>query len=231
MVTFKLHDMKANLIIFFILSLSGCQIDNYQAPEITLSGNILDAETNDLVESGGINAGTIVKLYEDNSIQPLLFETVPEGKFANSKVFAGNYKLEAEGPFTLAQEGLIDLKVTRNEDIDIKVIPNVRLTIGVQEQDAASATITLSYEKVAENQSLVDYGLVWSEYKNPNVYSFSGGSIIQQNAAATDLTSGEKSFVVPNLKPNTTYYVRGTARTQNPGNYYNYSSQVMLKTQ
>ena len=159
MVTFKLHDMKANLIIFFILSLSGCQIDNYQAPEITLSGNILDAETNDLVESGGINAGTIVKLYEDNSIQPLLFETVPEGKFANSKVFAGNYKLEAEGPFTLAQEGLIDLKVTRNEDIDIKVIPNVRLTIGVQEQDAASATIRFPTKKLLKISRLLTMGL------------------------------------------------------------------------
>jgi len=223
--------MKANLIIFFILSLSGCQIDNYQAPEITLSGNILDAETNELVESGGINAGTLVKLYEGTAIQPLLFKTIPEGRFTNSKVFAGNYKLEVEGPFTMFQDGLIDLKVTRDEDIDIKVIPNVRLTISVQNKDGVSANINLSYEKVASDQTLIDYGIVWSEYKNPNVYSFPGGSIVQENVDTMTSISGEKSFVMPNLKPNTTYFVRGTARTQNPGNYYNYSSQVVLKTQ
>lgn len=222
--------MKASLI-FFILCLSSCQIDNYEAPELTLTGNIIDAETNELVASGGVNAGTIVKLYEEMSIQPLLFKTLPEGNFVNSKVFAGNYHLEAEGPFTPLQESLIDLTITSDEEVEIKVIPNVRLNIQVQDQDETTATISLSYQKVIDDQSLIDYGLVWSEYKNPNVYSFSEGSIVQFTAEETGLISGERSIVVPNLKPNTTYYIRATARTQNPGNYYNYSKQIVLEIQ
>src|SRR5690606_22344024 len=177
MVIFNINQMKPTLLLFFFLfALSSCEIDNYESPELTISGEILDAETNELVESGGINAGTIVKLYEGNSIQPLIYNTLPEGTFINSKVFPGNYLLEAEGPFTMVEEGLQNLVIDSDEEIEIKVIPHVRLTINIEEQSGVTAKIKLSYEKVLPEQKLLDLGIVWSEYRNPNIYSFPEGS-------------------------------------------------------
>src|SRR5680860_735609 len=104
--------MKPTLFLLIILSplIISCEIDNYDAPQLTISGRILDAESNGLVESGGINAGTVVKLYEGNSTQPLIYNTLPDGTFTNSKVFAGNYSYVAEGPFTMVGEGTHNLE-------------------------------------------------------------------------------------------------------------------------
>src|SRR5690606_41646961 len=90
-----LNKMKSTLLLSLTLIISGgCEIDNYEAPELTLTGKVIDYETKELVESGGINSGTIIKLYEGNSQQPLLYKTFPEGTFVNSKVFEGIYRSE-----------------------------------------------------------------------------------------------------------------------------------------
>lgn len=224
--------MKPTLfLLIIILSFASCEIDNYDAPQLTLSGKILDAQTNELVESGGINAGTVVKLYEDNSTQPLILNTLPDGTFTNSKIFAGNYSYIAEGPFTMAAEGLQNIVIDKDVEIEIKVIPNVRLNVTLEELNGTTAKINLQYEKVATEQKLIDLAVIWSEFRNPNVYTFAGGSIIQEDVASLDLTSGEKSFIIEDLEPNTKYYIRGSAVTDNPGNYYNYSTQIEISTQ
>ena len=77
--------MKPTLLLSLLLfTLASCEIDNYESPELTISGKILDIETKELVESGGLNAGTVVKEYEGNSIQPLIYNTLPDGTFINS---------------------------------------------------------------------------------------------------------------------------------------------------
>ena len=68
----NLKKIKMKNILFFLLTLlvlSSCEIDNYDEPNLTVSGRIIDAQTNALVESGGSNAGTLVKFYQDNSAQ------------------------------------------------------------------------------------------------------------------------------------------------------------------
>lgn len=231
MVIFNENKMKPTLLLSLILlTLAGCEIDNYEAPELTLTGEVIDYQTKELVESGGINSGTIVKLYEGNSQQPLLYKTFPEGTFVNSKLFAGSYTIEAEGPFTMSEGKLENVSINGNQEIAIEVIPNVRLYIAIEEQSGSTAKVLLAYEKVRSEQELLDLGMVWGEFKNPNIYSFAGGSILQEDVRPLQLTSGEQTYTLENLKPNTTYYVRGTARTMNPGNYYNYSTQLSFKT-
>lgn len=227
----KKMKMKPSIfLLLIILSFASCEIDNYDAPQLTLSGKILDAQTNELVESGGINAGTVIKLYEGNATQPLLFNTLPEGTFTNSKVFAGQYSYIAEGPFKMAEEGPQNIVIEEDVDIEVKVIPNVRLHVTLEESDGTTARIRLQYEKVATDQPLVHIAVIWSKFRNPNNFTFAGGSILQEDVESLDLTSGEKIFIIEDLEPNTKYYIRGSARTANPGNYYNYSTQIELQT-
>jgi hypothetical protein len=227
----NLNDMKTKLtLLFMVILFAACEIDNYEAPQVTASGRIIDSQTNELVESGGINAGTVVKLYQDNSSQPLIYNTLPDGTFVNSKVFAGNYTYTAEGPFTMAAAGPQNITIRNNSEIEIEVIPNLRLNI-TGGLNGTTANINMTFEKVATDQKLVDLAVVWSKFRNPNNFTFAGGSIIQENVESLDLISGEKSFTIENLEPNTKYYIRGSARTNNPGNYYNYSTQIELQTQ
>lgn len=221
--------MKTNSILFLIVLFTGCEIDNYDAPQLTLSGKILDAQTNELVESGGINSGTVVKLYEDNSDQPIILNTLPDGTFTNSKIFAGNYSYIAEGPFTII-EGPENIVIDKDSEVEIKVIPNVRLNITLVELIGTTAKVSLKYEKVATEQELVHLGVIWSKFANPNIYTFAGGSIILEDVSSSNLSSGEKTFIIENLESNTEYYIRGTAVTDNPGNFYNYSTQLELQT-
>ena len=217
-------------VITILLAGAGCEIDNYEGPQYALSGRIVDSETNELIESGGLNAGTVVKLYENNSTQPLIYQTFPDGTFTNSKVFAGTYSYVAEGPFRMAEAGQPNIVINKNSQLDISVIPNVRLDMSVTGSDATSATVDVDFEKLAADQKLVNLAVVWSKYPNPNNFTFSGGAIATENVESLNLTSGVKTFTITNLQPKTKYYIRASGRTSNPGNFYNYSAQVELQT-
>ena len=216
-------------LLLFILLLASCQIDNYDPPQLTLTGRIVDAETNETVESGGINAGTIVRLYEGSSRQPLVLNTFPEGTFTNSKVFAGSYAVTAQGPFTLVTAEPQPARIEKDTEIEIRVLPHVRLQAAVEELSGTTARIKVSYDKVATDQKLVHLAVVWSKSPNPNTFTFAGGAINLENVEALELDSGEKTFLLTGLAPHTTYYIRGGARTANTGNYYNYSTQLEVK--
>lgn len=231
MVILKKIKMKYTLFFLTALFFLSCEIDNYEAPQLTLTGKIVDSQTNELVESGGVNAGTTVRLFEEGSSQPLIFNTLPEGTFTNSKVFGGNYTYIAEGPFEMAADGAQNLVMDKSKDIEIQVIPNVRVDIEVVEYTGSTATINLTYEKVAADQPLAQLAVIWSEFRNPNNFTFAKGGINLEKVKSLDLTSGEMSFTIEGLEPNTKYYIRGSARTDNPGNYYNYSSQLELVTE
>jgi hypothetical protein len=222
--------MKTALFsIIIALSIAGCTIDNYEMPALTLSGRIIDAQTNKPVESGGGNAGTIVRLYEGNSIQPIICNTKPDGSFENSRVFAGNYTYNTEGAFTPADTGAQRLVINNNTSVDIKVIPNVRLEASLVTLTGTTAKVKLKYEKVNTEQTLAQLGVMWSVYPNPNVLTFSGGSIQLEDADPQVPASGERTYTISDLKPGMKYYIRATARTVNPGNYYNYSPQFEIE--
>jgi hypothetical protein len=227
----NLKKIKMKNILFFLLTLlvlSGCEIDNYDEPNLTVSGRIIDAQTNALVESGGSNAGTLVKFYQDNSAQALLFKTMPDGTFNNSRVFAGNYRYVAEGPFQLMTD-TPSIVIKANTEIEIKVTPNVRLTASVVSKSGTEAIIKVTYEKLAVDQALKFLGIAWSTVANPNRFTAAGGSYIENNVQSQNLTSGEQQFTITGLKPNTKYYVRAFAQVIAPGNYYNCSTQIEVQ--
>ncbi len=231
MVNFKkMKTIYPFYLIIIMLAVAGCEIDNYEAPQYKLSGKIFDSETGSLIESGGINAGTVVKLYENNSTQPLIYNTLPDGTFTNSKVFPGNYAYVAEGPFKMVDQGQPTVIIDGNSQLDIQVIPHLRLDISLTGSDATTATVNVSYEKLAAELKLTNLAVVWSKYRNPNNFTFSGGSIAEENVESQNLTSGEKIFTITGLQPKTTYYIRASGRTNNAGNFYNYSTQIELQT-
>jgi hypothetical protein len=103
------------------------------------------------------------------------------------------------------------------------------LQVSVVSQTDTTALIKVEYEKVPAGQKLVKLGVVWSNVINPNVFTFTGGNIITEDVQSLDLTAGEREFTISKLRSNTKYYIRASALTNAPGNYYNYSTQIELQ--
>ncbi|MEI6945697.1 DUF3823 domain-containing protein [Paraflavisolibacter sp. H34] len=108
--------MKLNLkAIAFVLAVAAAgsctKIDNYEAPTETLRGNIIDAGTGKPVQSevsGDNGAGTRIKLLElswSETPTPLYLACKQDGTYNNTKVFAGKYKVSAEGAFVPLVQG------------------------------------------------------------------------------------------------------------------------------
>ena len=213
-------------LLLIIMSIASCSIDNYDAPSATLSGKVLDNVTNDMIENGGVNSGTIIQIFENNSKQPILSQSYPDGHFVNAALFPGNYKLFAVGAFKMVGDTIGISIAGRDNNVDIKVLPNVRLKATLQSFVGTTATIKVEYTKVFADQTLNQLAVVWSTINNPNLYTFFGGGQNVMNVTSQNLTTGEMIFTLTNLIAGTKYYIRAAGFTDAPGNYYNYSTTI-----
>lgn len=88
---------------FILLGAASCQkFDNYEEPQETLKGAIIDKETQKpfLTETG--NNGVRIKLMEyswSDNPTPYYFTVMQDGTFNNTKIFKGHYNIEPEGAF------------------------------------------------------------------------------------------------------------------------------------
>lgn len=223
--------MKKTCYLIVVSALmAGCELDNYEAPSATLSGKVIDFETGESIANGGVNNGTRIQLFEGNATQPIITNSFPDGHFVNAALFPGDYKLVTLGAFEMVEDTM-RVTVAENTTADVKVIPNVRLKAVLQDFDETTAIVKVTYSKVAEEQVLNQLAIVWSTIDNPNMFTFFGGGQQTMDVASENLTAGDVIFTITDLKPETTYYVRAAAVTNNPGNYYNYSTTLTTSSQ
>ncbi|MFA5327479.1 MAG: DUF3823 domain-containing protein [Prolixibacteraceae bacterium] len=90
--------MKLQVIIslIIVLALSSCldDIDNYDAPDSTITGVVIDNTTNEGVQTEQPN-GFRIRLIESgyDNVVPLDFWGKPDGSFYNSQLFANTYEV------------------------------------------------------------------------------------------------------------------------------------------
>lgn len=215
-------------LLLIIMSVASCSVDNYDAPNATLSGKVIDNVTNGMIENGGVNSGTIIQIFEGNSKQPILSNSFPDGHFENAALFPGNYKLFTIGAFRIVGD-TTRISITDNTEVEIKVLPNVRLKATLQSYVGTTATVKVEYSKVHADQTLNQLAVVWSTIDNPNLFTFFGGGQKTETVTSQNLTTGEKIFTITGLTAGTKYYIRAAGRTFAPGNYYNYSTTIMTQ--
>lgn len=117
------------LMMAMIAALTACEKDNYDAPDGGVSGNIIDAKTNEPVPlpvEG--STGTMIRLMEvgTKATKPIGFYAKQDGSFANTKVFNCEYTVTATGPFQIVESPNVIVK--GQTKTDIKVTPYSRIT-------------------------------------------------------------------------------------------------------
>ncbi|HEY0669408.1 MAG TPA: DUF3823 domain-containing protein [Sphingobacteriaceae bacterium] len=217
---------KIYYLIFIILSVVGCnKIDNYDAPSATLTGKVVDDVTNETVQNAGVNSGTRIQLFEEDSKQPIVSNSFPDGSFTNAALFPGDYKLYPLGAFKIVGD-TIRLNISGVTTTEVRVLPNLRLKATVQNISGTTGTVKVEYAKVHSTEVINQLGVVWSTIDNPNITTFFGGGQKMETVTSQNLVSGEKIVTMTGLKAGTKYYVRAVGLTNNAGKYYNYSTTV-----
>ncbi len=125
-----------------IITASACsKVDNYDAPDQTLEGRIIDAGTGKNMPgevSGENGTGTRIELRElswSDNPTPQYLATKQDGTYSNTKIFSGNYRISADGAFVpLVQTGANPVDKSKIVDIqggttvvDFTVEPFLRL--------------------------------------------------------------------------------------------------------
>lgn len=148
--------MRKLQIIPFIFLLAclftGCKLDNYDAPNGQLVGNIIDVETNELVQQDIIR-GTTIKLIEHgyDPVSPQYLRVKTDGTYANTLLFANTYTIQPDQR-NFVQVDEQEFVVTGNSTLDFKVQPYIRVKNAkiIKNGDKVTATFNID-QNVSES--------------------------------------------------------------------------------
>ena len=128
------------IIYLFIAGLSilggtSCQkFDNYDEPEETLQGAIIDKDTQQPFQTEVAENGVRMKLLEyswSDNPTPYYFYVKQDGTFTNTKIFKGNYNIEPQGAFVPLVITDSNGQVTSDESVTMDIKGTVTLNFEV----------------------------------------------------------------------------------------------------
>jgi hypothetical protein len=159
--------VKYKFLLLLIVSLyMGCEIDNYDAPNGGLYGQIIDAATGEPVQQPvPSEQGLRLRFYEagkENSREQHFYAQM-DGSYRNSHIFNGPIRLVLEQRNFFPVD-TIDILVNGQTGKDIKVIPYTRIQVeGMEWKDTVSVRFTLYREKNRsyEKHKLMQYCILW----------------------------------------------------------------------
>lgn len=130
-----------------LLALTSCEVDNYEGPDASIHGSILDEQTGELVGSDMEN-GNAIKVREHGFTNPTdqTWYIMNTGEYRNNMVFSATYDVRFENgnfyPFELK-----DFVVKPGDNTyDFKVIPYIRVKNSKIEKNGNVITASFSLE-------------------------------------------------------------------------------------
>lgn len=115
---------------------NSCKKDNYEEPQETLKGRVVDAATGEPVLTDQGSEGTRVRLRElswKETVAPDNFDfyCMKEGIFQNTKLFKGRYNVRVDGAFIplLRKNNLGDTLVDETQNMDIQGVKEVEFKV------------------------------------------------------------------------------------------------------
>lgn len=228
---------KINLAVclFVATILISCdKLDNYDGPQETLTGRVIDEITGEPIVTEQPN-GFRIKLSEiswSDSPQPEYFWGKADGTFTNTKLFAGMYEISpVEGAFFPVEPQKVEVKGSVN--VDFKVTPYLSVSASeIKRTDAGTLEVTYTIARSKVGDKILDSRVFVST--NPNV----GANIIisdlsplkdLKEVADADVLKTTYKETITGLQSGKTYYVRVGARTDNVSKRYNFTKITEIK--
>lgn len=134
-----------------IVMFYSCKLDNYDSPNAQLTGKIVDAQTNELVQQDIIR-GTTIKLIEHgyDNVQPQYLRVKNDGTYANTLLFENTYTIQPDQRnFVQVEEQ--EFKINSSSTLDFKVLPYLRIKNAKVIKNGAKVIATFNVEQNVED--------------------------------------------------------------------------------
>lgn len=114
--------------VFASMIISSCEIDDMKGPDAQIYGDIVDAETGELVGQDIVNGSRIYyieKGFENPSEQEMVFHA--DGSYRNNLMFSGDYEFRLYRGNYIPLDPLELTVVPGKNRVDFEVIPYIRI--------------------------------------------------------------------------------------------------------
>lgn len=200
------------ILLLFVVS---CKLDNYDIPQETLKGSLTDAAGDPFITEQP--NGFKIRIIEQGSPIPRDFWGMADGKFNNTKIFNGKYKIiSSDGAFFPVDT--VEQEISGITTINFKITPYLTINASiVQNGQNLKATYTvkqaLGAGKIKNARLLVNK---WNPIVGMN---YSDKSIMRDFSAVSDATIVQTEYtdqIVGYLESGVTYYARVAVLADNP---------------
>jgi hypothetical protein len=235
-----------------VLAGSSCsKVDNYPAPSDTIKGSTIDEATGNTLQTEIGGGGTRVKLLETSysaNPTPLYFQSMQDGTFNNTKVFAATYKISVEGPFVpivqidnngnLIADSSQNVVLKNTATVNFKVQPFLRVewvgkpVVNADKTVTVQVKITRGTNNASYQQDVTDIGLYVSntQYDGNNNYDPRYSKLTSYGGSDGTKLLGQTITITTiggALAQQDTYFRVG-ARISAGLNQYNYTTPVSV---
>jgi hypothetical protein len=212
--------------IILATGLVSCEIDNYEAPDGTLTGSVIDAVTGLPVvteQPDGFRIRYDETSWSDTPIAQYFWGKA-DGTFNYTKLFAGTYRVTpVEGAFVTPEAKTAEIRSGGVTTIDFTVTPYMSFShVSVVKSGASTLKYTFTLSRNVASSNLQDYR-IFASSKTPYVGTIVFESEISTpTVAITEEDLGKPIEVeLDNYVPGKVYYVRIGARCENAAGRYN----------
>ena len=218
--------LKKIIFLLVVVALfASCEIDNYDKPNGTIYGKLMDIITNEPLQSEQPN-GFSIRLFEKGNEKnlPIVFQGKADGTFENAMIFQNEYKVfPSEGAFFPPDTAIVQVGSRTESNFDVMpflAVTNVTVS-------ASAGTVTANY-KIVRNKvgdKIVERKTLVSNIPTVNNIVYIGSVNNSHTGIKDDVNLVPPQFtdVVSGLKSGQTYYVRVAVRTNNALKRWNYS--------
>jgi len=220
--------------VSIIAGLVSCEIDNYEGPDGTITGRVIDAVTGSPIlteQPDGFRIRYDEISWSDNPVAQYFWGKA-DGTFNNTKLFAGTYNVwPVEGAFVTPDPKTVEVKSGGITTVDFTVTPYISFqNVSIVKSGATTVTATFTLSKNVNEAKTQDYR-IFASAKTPYV-----GTVVFESDISTgtvDFSDSDlgKPIVVTldNYVAGKTYYVRVGARCENNAGRYNMTEVVKIQ--
>lgn len=154
-----------SFILLAIAVMTSCELDNYDYPQGSLHGALIDQETGDTVQSD-IFDGARLALIEINeeyeNPQKQYFVIKPDGSYRNDLVFEGLYAVPSIEDGNFHPTDSTSVTIEGDTQFDLEVTPYIRITDVDLTMEGMDLTATFKLEQTVPDSIEVSFANVFA---------------------------------------------------------------------
>ena len=229
---------KISSILFIILGIAlitSCELDNYDYPDASIHGALIDEETGEMVQSDIYDGARIALVEIDTAFenpQRLYLNIKTDGSYRNDLIFSAQYAVPSieDGNFHATDSTTVT--IDGDTEFNMEVVPYIRITDVVFTMDGMDLTATFKLEQtVPDTIHIARLGIyahteptVGQPHRLDDEDAFLGKAAVPDSTYTIEWDISRSSV----LDEDVPYFFRVGAVIDLPGARYNYAAAERL---